>query len=243
MSRSTPQTVRSLSHELKRQKKQNERLRKENEELRKRLDKKENDSLERSSIQAEDVDRRIKLYRQQSFFRYFSTLFNTSPAYRLINRSVNVFKKFKLVRTIISIIALILASTVLLTLILTILPFLIAFLLLVVLLTVLSIRRMNKLMKQRLIGKRIVILIPPPDCTFRADSFFVGSTRELADREDTAVLVVSPYHLLTRGISGKGPYLTARKEGYDLYMVRPVYFFMLRKFVIDKSDADVTLIF
>ncbi len=92
--------------------------------------------------------------------------------------------------------------------------------------------------------KDIVILFPPKDRAFESDSYFCGLAREFSKKENTEVIIVSPFLLNSRGLGGsKKAYYLDRPDGEGILLVRRNYYFTLKKKIIDPLGAAVTEIY
>ena len=65
----------------------------------------------------------------------------------------------------------------------------------------------------------------------------------MASEEGVAVLVVSPYLISRRGLGGTGGFLTARKEGEEVFLLRRHYYFLMRQRVLDSFAGEVTVVY
>lgn len=94
----------------------------------------------------------------------------------------------------------------------------------------LNARRSNRVLSVLLANKPVVI-------AFMADpvgGFQEQNLRDLAAR-DYAVLLISPHWISPRGIRPAPFYLTFRREAEHIYLIRPYYFFRLRKGVLHSK--------
>ena len=85
----------------------------------------------------------------------------------------------------------------------------------------------NKVLSRALTKTTVVITFP----RVPIDGFQLQNLRDLAARGYT-VLLISPRWLSSAGIRPSPFYLTFRREEKNLYLIRPYYFFSLRKRVL-----------
>lgn len=177
----------------------------------------------------------------RSFPRYCLTLLRGSYLMFLWRRWLRLFRRLKLVRTIITITSAVLASAVLLTMAAAVLPFLAVGLALSVMGIFLTARHSSRRMTLLLRGRRVVVLAAQAGTRWEDNPFLLRLARETAASPGCAVIILSPYHLLNAGPLGRRPYLTVRREAEGLYLVRPLYWFSLRRHLL--RDGRVRLIF
>lgn len=89
-------------------------------------------------------------------------------------------------------------------------------------------------MKERLAEKAVCIFFPAREPNFFDSCFFVGQCREMSSN-GYAVLVVTPFFISQKGISGNKMYLTVREDLDNVFMVRRYIFFALRRNVLERS--------
>ena len=78
-------------------------------------------------------------------------------------------------------------------------------------------------MKRQLEDRRVYVF-------FGIDSpFGQGNAMSFAERENSAVLIVSPFWVSPRGLGRRKPYLNVRQERAHVYLIRRYFFFSLRK--------------
>lgn len=95
-------------------------------------------------------------------------------------------------------------------------------------------RHCNAVLRRALRGRRVYVCFASPDVGI----FFRGTVRALAET-GAAVIVVSPY--LWR--SGGRPYLTMRRVGAGVYLIRRHYWFSLFRRVLSGMRDNLTLIY
>ncbi len=191
----------------------------------------------------EASSRRAHHYRRNSYLRYlFESMMESLPV-RIISTLLTYLRRLRVVRvvaTIVVAVGTVVLVTILSAALLPILFFGTAFL---AIWSGLRSRRMNRILRQKLRGKHLRVFFPPRGTSLVKDSFFIRQARAMAQKEDVAVLIVSPYSLSRRGIGKKKFYFTAREEEPDIFMVRRPYFFFVRKRVLDVTDPDMTVIY
>ena len=244
-----------LTRELNRERRENAKLRRQLAEARKKMA--EHPSSERlepifkhkqmTPRQAQEQmlsesSKRAGAFSRPNYLMYLVRLITTSSLYRIVNRLFLFFRRFRLANTITTIVLVVMTAAVSAVYLMA-LPAALLVSGLFVIFGLLAARQMNKKMKTALKGKHIRVVIPPDDLSLKDDSFLARSACAMAGQSNTAVILVSPHILSMRGLGGHGPYLTARQEGNDLYIVRCHYYFILRRRVLDVLDPHMTVIY
>lgn len=103
-------------------------------------------------------------------------------------------------------------------------------------------RRFNAELNAALAGSRIYVCVASRS-TSEESRFFRGMVRNLAAREDSAVIIVSPYFWKSAGLTSGHGYITLRRECSRVYLIRQHYFFSLRRHVLRPNGARVTIIY
>lgn len=67
--------------------------------------------------------------------------------------------------------------------------------------------------------------------------FGEGNIRELSKMQNTAVLVVSPFWISSKGLGKSRFYLNLRQESEHLYLIRRYFYFSLRKRVLKPTST------
>ncbi len=98
-------------------------------------------------------------------------------------------------------------------------------------------KRENKKLAEQIRGKMVFVLFADREREAAGDSFFSGLCRELAGREGSAVIVVSPFFFSSLGLGEKKPYLNIRYPEENLYICRRASFFSLRRTVLSRLDT------
>lgn len=247
--------IERLTRELNRERRENAKLRRQLAEARKKMA--EHPSSERlepifkhkqmTPRQAQEQmlsesSKRAGAFSRPNYLMYLVRLITTSSLYRIVNRLFLFFRRFRLANTITTIVLVVMTAAVSAVYLMA-LPAALLVSGLFVIFGLLAARQMNKKMKTALKGKHIRVVIPPDDLSLKDDSFLARSACAMAGQSNTAVILVSPHILSMRGLGGHGPYLTARQEGNDLYIVRCHYYFILRRRVLDVLDPHMTVIY
>ena len=140
------------------------------------------------------------------------------------------FRVLSLLFSILQTGALVILSTVLF---LIILPILTAFMLGILITALLESRKSNRWMESVLAKKRIYVLF----LSKTENPFLAQNARDLALRKDSAVLLISPYWFIGKGLSSSRFYNTVRRDGDGIYLVRRYYFFKLKKKILSNKDT------
>lgn len=184
-----------------------------------------------------------KRFSKKSYFRYLIQTVKESTLGLIIRRVSRYLRRLRLIRTVAAIVSAILVALLFSAVFIAALPFLILVTLSALAAVLFRAAKANRLMKHELSGKHIRVIIAPDTVTFQDGTFFERSAEAMAAEPDTAVLVVTPHLLSTRGLGGKGMFFTVRKEQEDLYLVRRAYFFILRRRVLDCLDKEITFMY
>ncbi len=181
------------------------------------------------------------LQTHRSVWSYARACWREATLYMLWKRCLTAFRRFRLVTLILRISAFLLAALetgalVLLSgfLLLLCLPVLI-FLSLMILITALwEAPQKNREILAKIAQKRIYVLFLEEG----SGAFFKANVYDLASRENSAVVIISPFWFSTRGIAQKrGFYVTAREEMENVFLVRRYYFFALKKHVLGTRSC------
>lgn len=199
--------------------------------------------MHKEELLLEDASRRAHHYRKSSFLRYLWESVLESAPIQVIDRIIRYLRRIRVIRMIATILLALSAVIAVAVVSAAMLPFLLFVIALLTLLAFLRSRRMNRILKRELGNCRIRIMVPPRGGSLTRGSFFIRNAYAMAEEDKTAVIVVSPYLLSTRGLGGRGNFFTARKEAHSLFLVRRHYYFFLRKRVLDTLDGDVTIIY
>lgn len=178
------------------------------------------------------------LSERQSYFSFSVGLFKGSRLFRLWEKYVRFFRRFRFITTAIRLlpwILLLISTNTLLyaavALAVFLIPvFVIAFFSLAAS-APLRYREVNARMAERLLGKKIYVIFPQRK-EFAYGTFWLANVLDLAMRRDACVIVVSPYFLSAKGPGGKRFYFNLRVEKSNIYLVRRHYFFSLRQHVL-----------
>ena len=168
------------------------------------------------------------------FFGYLHGRLKRTPLYVQWQELLTSLRRIRLLARLVGILGflfsavetgtLVILSTALLLVILPVLLLLMAGILLT---AQLKSRHSNRELARRLADRPVVIafMADPPG------SFQGQSLRDLAAR-GYAVVLVSPHWVSSQGLAASPFYLTFRQEAKHLYLIRPYYFFSLRKNVL-----------
>lgn len=178
------------------------------------------------------------LSERQSYFSFSVGLFKGSRLFRLWEKYVRFFRRFRFVTTAVRLlpwILLLISTNTLLYAAVALAVFLIPVFLIAVFSLAASAplryREVNARMAERLFGKKIYVVFPQRR-EFARGAFWLANVLDLASRRDACVIVVSPYFLSAKGPGGKRFYFNLRAEKSNVYLVRRHYFFSLRQHVL-----------
>ena len=112
------------------------------------------------------------------------------------------------------------------------------------LLTIFVRKKSNKDNTVLLKDKKVTVFFPPKERAFDMGSYFTGFAKSEAQKENTVVVIVSPYNFKSTGLnSSRGTYYVSRSDGENILLVRRYYYFTLRNKIIDKYSSQVTEIY
>lgn len=188
-----------------------------------------------------ESEKNRKLVFHRFFFGFVYDIFTHTNLYTHWQSFLSLLRRFRtvaflwriltIVFTVIETGALVLLTT---AVFLVILPLAAALMLGILITALLESRRTNREMKRLLEGKRICILF----LSTKENPFLEQNAAMFSHRENTAVIVISPYLISPRGLRTGSFYCTARREAENLYLVRRYYYFSFRKHVLrDKQVA------
>ncbi len=189
-----------------------------------------------------DAVYRAANYRKGSFLTYLWDTITSSLPVRIISELWMYLRRLRVVSVILTMLPVVGAVAVLTVLSAAALPFLLIGTATLALIGWMRSRRMNHIMSEKLAGKHIRVFIPPRAMPLDTRSFMARSARSMVD-DDTAILIVSPYLISSRGVGGKGAYFTARAESEGVYIVRRHYYFILRRRVLDSLGGALTIVY
>lgn len=95
--------------------------------------------------------------------------------------------------------------------------------------------RTNRRFAARTEGKPIYLLF----LSREAGTYFFCNAKDLAKKEGGTVFAVSPYWFSTRGMREGSFYFTARREAQGVYLIRPYYFFSLKRSLLRERNFTV----
>ncbi|MBQ9781176.1 MAG: hypothetical protein IJW00_09575 [Clostridia bacterium] len=182
-------------------------------------------------------------FSRKSYLSYLIQSIKESVVGMVFRRLTRFLRRLRLVRTISVVVAAVMATLLLSAVFVTVLPFLFFIGITCIAAATLRARAANRLMREKLSGKRVRVFILPDAVTFRDDTFAERSAKAMAREPDAAILVVSPRLISSRGLGGRGMYFTVREEARDLYLVRRGYYFILRRRVLDTVCGEVTFVY
>jgi len=182
-------------------------------------------------------------YASSTYGKYLFLSLKESTLGRLFRRFIRFFRRLRVVRWVTNIVLIILTAILASAVFITAIPLLLLSTVTALFAVIFNARSANYKMASALAGKHIVILTTHDHTTLGEDSFFERCAKDMATAPNTAVMVISPYLLSTKGLGGRGLYFTARQEAQNLYLVRKSYYFLLRRQVLERIDPHLTVIY
>ena len=235
---------------------ENRRLNREIDELKREIDElngKSEKKRKRNKYQTA-FDKRAdyeNMFSKKNFFSFmFANLKHTS-LFNIYKRIIHVIRRYTFLTTTIKIVSVLFlfVETAALFLLSTsaffvsvILTFITSHIL--ALLTLFVRKKSNQENLKILTGKNVTVFFPPKDRAFDVGSYFSGFAQAEAQRENTVVVIVSPYNFKAVGLnSSRRSYYVSRSDGENILLVRRYYYFTLRNKIIDKYSSQVTEIY
>lgn len=181
-----------------------------------------------------------RAFGHRSFFRYAWEMIRHARFYAMASELFTYLRRLRLLTVALRFISLLftLLQTGTLVLLSTLLfVILLPLLLLATIATLLTAaiksRQSNRKMRRYLYQKHLYVLFLPKE----PGDFFAHHVQSLAARERSAVILISPFWFLGRGLLGKHVYCTVCRERENVFLVRQYYFFTLRRHVPEFADA------
>lgn len=142
------------------------------------------------------------LTRSENYFVYLYKTVKFSSIYGIFDRLITYFRRIRLIGTVVNVMTFILTllrtGTMIIVYAVLILLFVPITLLLSALVPTISVifsSKSNKSMRAQLSGKEIYIFNPSRNSGFEESAFFSANVKSLANLDNSAVLIVSPYFL------------------------------------------------
>ncbi len=258
VSRPTNQDISSLRKENKKLKRDLKQAQADNLRLRQQIDTlttaggktfvtpsamifREKESPEKALL-SEGVSSRRR-YTSATYAGYLFLSIKESSLGRIIRRISAFFRRLRVFRWVASILLILTTAVLASAVFVTAIPFLLLSSVTTLFAIMFNARSANRRMANVLRGKHIRVLIPYDHTVLGDDSFLDRCAREMATHPHTAVIVISPHFISNKGLGGKGIYFTARQEADNLFVVRKGYYFILKRKVLCKLDALMTVIY
>lgn len=191
------------------------------------------------------------LTRSDNYFTYLYKTVKLSSIYGIFDRLVTYFRRIRLIGTVVNVITFILTllrtGTMIIVygvLILLFIPITILLSALVPAFSMITSSKSNKLMKEQLSGKDVYIFNPSRSSDFEQSAFFSANVRSLAELDNSAVIVVSPYFLKSIPNSTRENInFSISKDAPNIYFIRRYYYFVLFKKVLQKYCKELIYIY
>ncbi len=182
-------------------------------------------------------------FSKKSYFRYLIQSVKDSALGFYIRRITHYIRRLRLIRTIATILSVVMVTLLLSAFFITLLPVLLICITVTLLAACIRAKEANRIMREALTDRRIRVIILSDKVSFLGNSFIERSAMAMAQEKDTAVILVSPYLLSSRGPCGKKMFFTVREEVPHLYIVRRGYYFILRRRILDTMSDQVTILY
>ena len=231
----------ALKRQNKRLRAEIKRLKKQNQALKAAMRSTPQGQLSPHEIMLSDRGQAVERFEASTYLGYLLSWLKASSLWRLTRKVARIFRRLRVVRWVTQLILLILTFLLASAVFLSVLPALLLLMLTATLTVTLRAGIRNRKLKNALRGKHIYVMLPQKSSSLHPDSFFVNCAKDLAHTPHTAVGVVSPYNLSSRGLGGRGVYFTARQESENLYIVRKSYYFILKRKVLTQIDPQMVV--
>ena len=191
-----------------------------------------------------------RLSASKSYAGYLFRSMHASDVYRRVRRALLWLSRIRILSTAMRIlslaVAIIEAGThvfVVSTLFLILLPISAVIASVTLILSAIGQRHASRRLSAVTEGGSVYVLFPDRTRSL-SDGFIHRLASSLADDEDAAVFIVSPFFWSGTGFGGKKYYLHYRRDGENVFMLRKYYYFSFRRSVLnEKKENGVTLIY
>ena len=183
----------------------------------------------------------METFAVATYGQYLWSWLKDTSLWHLASKISKFFRRLRVVRLISYSIWIVLTILLTWAAFLASLPFLFLFGLLTWVVVTLRAGRVNAKLYAKLQGKHILVLLPQEHTALNQQCFWGACAKDMATHPQTAVFVVSPYTLSTKGLEKRSFYFTARQEGENLYIVRKSYYFILKRKVLLSIDPHMTI--
>ena len=100
-------------------------------------------------------------------------------------------------------------------------------------------KKQNDILRSEVAGCTVYLFFPS---ALKEDSFTAFTMKQLAERPQNVVFIVSPYAWSIAGVGGKGFYINARREANHLFLLRRHYFFFFRRLLSEQTAKRIVAI-
>ena len=203
--------------------------------------------------QSEHVDRQLaqaeqhsRLFGAKSFPKYLWYSLRESAVYQRARSFWVNFRRYRLISRVITVLATLLTfmSTGAVAVLFAVICLLLVPILLLgfggtMLLGLFFRAGQNRFFMRETEGKTVYLLFPSH---LENGTFTAALCRELSERPNSAVFIISPYAWSAKGVGGKGFYLNARQESHHLFLLRRHYFFFFRRLLTQRETKRTVVI-
>lgn len=102
--------------------------------------------------------------------------------------------------------------------------------------------RNNHAIEKLINNRKTFVFLALSPSAFDINSFFRANITELSMRENTLIIVVSPFLLSSKGLYGARPYISAKTENHSVIIIRKNYFYSLKKKILRKHSGNITVV-
>ena len=183
--------------------------------------------------------RHSTLAEENTLFSFLKEWIRTAAFYRTWEQILKYFRRFRVVSTAFRlfpwILLLISTHTILYAVAasaVVLLPLFVISLISFFASTSIRYKKANQAMRHYLQNQTVYVLFPERAREFSSGTFWRYNVMDLAMRENTSVVIVSPFLFSSRGMFHKSFYFNLRMEQTRIFLVRHHYFFSLKKHVL-----------
>ena len=261
MSKKKKQKRKSPSANIKKLTEENKKLKLEVKLLKSKLEDKESEEhfhkrSDATVAKFENQAQKSKLFSRRTFFGYVYHTAKATSVFKIYKRIINTVRRYTFITTSIKIASFIFAFletsavfVIAASAFAISLPFTILFSYLAFLFSHMNAKKRTEQLMERMKSKKIYVFFPPKSLALSESSFLCGFVRDIASKEDSFCIIVSPYIFKSKGISQeKGAFVNVRDErskNNNIVIVRRNYFFSIKKNIFKRKGhvADVCEIY
>lgn len=233
---------------------ENSRLKKENAALKDELHNKSAVSFgnkDKAFSALRNQAKTQKAFSQKKYFSYLRELIKNASFFRAYSVIINSVKKFTFISTSLKVLVFILSTVhsgavflISTSAFIVSLPFSLLISGASFILTFIGSRKSTKRIRPLIAEKKVYALFPSRKQLSGKSAYLTGFVNELAQDENSAVIIVSPFFFSQTGVSeSKKAFASSRFDGKNTVIVRRHYYFTLKQKVILKNSNNLVEIY